>query len=62
MITKEMTVSQILDMGERYEKVFEKYLLTCSGCSGAANETLEEAAKGHGVNLEKLIDDLNEAK
>lgn len=62
MITKEMTVSDVLEMGDCYEKVFEKYLLTCAGCPGASMETLEEAAKGHGVNLEKLLDDLNKAK
>ena len=62
MITKEMTVSEVLDMGECYEKVFEKFLLTCAGCPGAAMENLEQAAKGHGVNLEKLLEDLNNAK
>lgn len=59
MITKEMTVSQVLELGESYEKIFEKYFLTCSGCPGAARETLEEAAKGHGICLNKLLDDLN---
>lgn len=62
MITKEMTVSQVLDMGESYEEIFQKYLLTCSGCPGAASETLEEAAKGHGVDLEKLLEELNRAE
>lgn len=62
MITKEMTVSQVLEMGEGYEEIFQKYLLTCSGCPGAATETLEEAAEGHGVSLEKLLRDLNEAE
>ena len=62
MITKEMTVSQVLEMGEIYEKVFQKYLLTCSGCPGAMTETLEEAAKGHGISLENLLNDLNKAE
>ena len=62
MITKEMTVSEVLEMDGCYEKVFEKYLLTCAGCPGADRETLEEAAKGHGVSLEKLLEDLNNAK
>lgn len=62
MITKEMSVSDVLEMGECYEKVFAKYLLTCAGCPGAAMETLEEAAKGHGVDLDKLLEDLNNAK
>ena len=59
MITKDMTVIEVLNMGEQYGKVFEKYLLTCAGCPGAAMETLEQAAEGHGVDIEKLLADLN---
>ena len=61
MITKEMSVIEVLNMGEQYEKVFEKYLLTCAGCPGATMETLEQAAKGHGVDIEQLLADLNQA-
>lgn len=61
MITKEMTVSEVLAMDEKYEKIFEKYLLTCAGCPGADMESLEQAAEGHGVSLEQLLKDLNEA-
>lgn len=61
MITKEMTISEVLAMDEKYEKIFEKYLLTCAGCPGADMETLEQAAEGHGVSLDKLLKDLNEA-
>jgi len=59
MITKEMTVIEVLNLGEQYEKVFEKYLLTCAGCPGATMETLEQAAKGHGVDVNRLLEDLN---
>ena len=61
MITKDMTVIEVLSMGEQYGKIFEKYLLTCAGCPGAAMETLEQAAEGHGVDMEKLLADLNRA-
>ncbi len=61
MITKEMTISEVLAMDEKYEKIFEKYLLTCAGCPGADMETLEQAAEGHGVSLDELLKDLNEA-
>ncbi len=59
MITKEMTVIEVLNLGEQYEEVFEKYLLTCAGCPGATMETLEQAAKGHGVDVNRLLEDLN---
>ena len=61
MVTRDMTVIEILNMGEQYGKVFEKYLLTCAGCPGATMETLEQAAEGHGVDIEKLLADLNQA-
>ena len=61
MITKEMTVSEVLAMDEKYEKIFEKYLLTCAGCPGAQMETIRQAAEGHGNDLTKLLEDLNGA-
>ena len=62
MITEKITVSEVLSMDEKYEKIFEKYLLTCAGCPGAENETLEQAADGHGINLERLLSELNGAE
>ena len=59
MITKEMTVSEVLSMDEKYEKIFEKYFLTCAGCPGAENETLMQAAEGHGIGLAQLLEVLN---
>ena len=59
MITKEMTVSDVLEMGDCYEKVFEKYLLTCAGCPGASMETLEEACQVHEIDVDALLKALN---
>ena len=61
MITKDMSVIDVLNLGEQYEEVFRKHLLTCAGCPAAQMETLEEAAEGHGVNIQQLLDDLNQA-
>ncbi|MEI8216256.1 MAG: DUF1858 domain-containing protein [Eubacteriales bacterium] len=59
IITDEMLVSEVLDLdGDVYE-IFLKHGLNCVGCPGSSNESLKEAAKGHGVNLENLITDLN---
>lgn len=62
MITKDMTVSEVLEMDDKYEDIFAKHLLSCAGCPGAQMETLEQAAEGHGIELEKLLADLNGAK
>ena len=57
-----MTVFEVLEMDEKYEEIFAKHLLTCAGCPGAQMETLEQAAEGHGISLEKLLADLNGAE
>ena len=61
MVTKDMSVIDVLNMGEHMEQVFKKYLLTCAGCPAAQRETLEEAAEGHGVDIHRLLEDLNRA-
>ena len=62
MITRDMKVIEVINLGENHERVFEKYRLDCVRCSGARTETLEEAAKGHGIDLEALLQDLNQAE
>lgn len=59
MITKEMHINQILDMGEGMSQILISYGLHCQGCPGAESETLEEAANGHHVNFNQLLADLN---
>lgn len=59
MITKDMHINQILDLGEEMGQVLISHGLLCQGCPGADLETLEEAAKGHHVNFEKLLVELN---
>jgi hydroxylamine reductase len=59
MITKDMKVCDILEINSEYEKVLESHGLLCNGCPGAFNESLAEAADGHGVDVEVLLKDLN---
>lgn len=61
MITRDMTVMDVLNKDDKYAQVFAKYLLTCAGCPGASGETLEEAAESHGLDVEALLHDLNQA-
>jgi len=60
-ITKEMKISEIV---EKYPQTLSLLLekgLHCIGCPLAPDETLEEAAKVHGFDLEKLLEELNKA-
>jgi len=58
-ITENMLLNEILEMNPDPTDVFLRHGLNCLGCPGAQSESLREAAEGHGINLEKLIDDLN---
>ena len=59
-ITKEMKITGII---EKYPQTISLLLtegLHCIGCPMAPDETLEEATKVHGLDLEKLLEELNE--
>ena len=58
-ITQDMKVCDVLNLNDEMEVIFENHGLFCSGCPGAVQETLAEAAEGHGIDIEKLLLDLN---
>lgn len=60
-ITKDMMICEILDMNPELEEVFISHGLNCVGCPGSSGENLQDAAEGHGVDLGKLLEDLNRA-
>jgi hybrid cluster-associated redox disulfide protein len=60
-ITKEMP---ILDTVQKYPKtvdVFMKHGMGCIGCAAAHFENIAQGAAAHGIDIEKLIKDLNAA-
>jgi len=59
-ITENMLLNDILNMEPDPTEIFLRHGLNCLGCPGAQSENLREAAEGHGINLTKLMDDLNE--
>lgn len=60
-ITKEMAISEVAQKYPKTTSVFMGYGLHCIGCPMALKETIEEAAKFHHLDLQKLLDDLNKA-
>ncbi len=60
-IKKDMSMQEIFEKFPETVEVFHFHGLHCIGCFAAAYETLEEGAKAHGMDLEKLMDDLNAA-
>lgn len=59
MISKEMTISDILRRYPQTLPVFERYGLDCYDCQIAEFEQLEHGATVHKVNLEALLTELN---
>ena len=64
-ITKEMTIGKVIKKYPKSIFVFIEHGLHCVGCpmsqDNGGGETIEEAAKLHQIDLEKLLNDLNKA-
>lgn len=59
VITKDMTFAQVMGMHSDVVKVLAKYNLGCIGCMGAQAESLEQGCNAHGLDVEKVVADLN---
>ena len=60
-IKKDMTIGEIIEQYPSTIEVFVKNGMRCIGCGFAMAESLEMGAKVHGINLKKLLKELNEA-
>lgn len=59
MITKDMTIGEVVKIKENAPEVLMSFGMGCIGCPSAQAETIEDAAKVHGLNLQDLLDALN---
>ena len=60
-ITKDMGLLEIVQKYPETIEVFQRYGLGCLGCAAARFENLEAGAKVHGIDVEKMVEDLNTA-
>lgn len=60
-ITKKMKIGEVVEKYPDSFEVFTKHGLHCVGCAVAAFENIEQGALAHGIDVKKLIDDLNKA-
>lgn len=58
-ITKNMSFAEAIEKNPESAEVFLKNGMHCIGCMMAAQETIEEGAKAHGLNPDKLIQEIN---
>lgn len=59
MITKDMTIGEIIKINANKADILMSFGMGCVGCPSAQAETLAEAAVVHGINLEQLLEALN---
>jgi len=61
MITRDMTIEDVIRKYPATVEVFRKFGLDCMECQIAAFEAVEHGADVHHVNVEKLVEELNKA-
>lgn len=59
-VTKDMIIIDVLKMDPDCAQIFFKNGLHCIGCPSASGESIEEASAVHGLDPNKLINELNE--
>ncbi len=60
-ISKDMSLVEVVRNYPETIPVFMSYGMGCLGCAAAMFETIEQGALAHGIDVDALIKDLNEA-
>ncbi|MDK2821549.1 MAG: hypothetical protein PWP31_1514 [Clostridia bacterium] len=58
-ITKEMSITDCISKYPQTVPVFMKHGMGCLGCAAARFESIGQGASAHGIDVDKLIQDLN---
>lgn len=56
-----MTIGDVVSKHPDTVEVFFRHGMHCVGCAIASMETIEQGAKAHGMDIKKLMLDLNKA-
>ena len=59
VINKEMTIGEVLRLDRRTAPIFMSFGMHCLTCPVSTGESLQDAAAVHGVDAEKLVEELN---
>jgi len=60
-ITKDMPIGEVVEKYPETIPVFLQHGLACLGCALARFENIEQGAMAHGINVDALMKDLNDA-
>lgn len=58
-ITRDMLIGEILREKPEAVETLLRFGMGCIGCPSSQMESLEQAAMVHGIDLEKLLEELN---
>lgn len=58
-VTKDMIIAEVLNMDRGTTPIFLNNGMHCLGCPSASGESIEDACAVHGIDADKLIDELN---
>lgn len=58
-INKEMPITEVVQKYPQTIDVFLKHGMGCLGCAAARFENVAQGAMAHGIDVDKLITDLN---
>lgn len=59
MITKDSLIGEVLKINPKAVEILMNHGMGCLGCPSSQLETLEQAAFVHGIDLNKLLEELN---
>ena len=60
MVTKEMSIREVLSLDPGTARLFMEFGMHCLGCPHATAESLQEAGAAHGIDVDAMIRQLNE--
>lgn len=60
-VTKDSTIADVLRQNPNTAQVLMRHGMHCLGCATATGESIAQAAMAHGINLDTLLKELNEA-
>ena len=58
-ITKENIIMDVLMTDKAAAAIFLKHGMHCLGCPSSSGESIEDACAVHGIDANKLVEDLN---
>ena len=59
MVTKEMTIGEVLNINMDIAPILMEIGMHCLGCHASQGESLEEAAMVHGIDADLLVEKIN---